>query len=75
LDEEKRTRLQEVLVKQAVYTVGFYDGSAIVNVEIGVAKQEVLRKLKTMLKKAKLDPENLAPPRPWTSSRPRCGAG
>ena len=59
LDEEKRTRLQEVLVKQAVYTLGFYDGSAIVNVEIAVTKQEVVRKLKVMLKKANLDPEKL----------------
>ena len=39
LDEEKRTRLQELLVKQAVYTLGFYDGSAIVNTEGGVTKQ------------------------------------
>ena len=58
-DDEKRARLQAVLDAQAVYTVGFYDGSVIVNAEGGVGKQEVLRKLKTMLKKAKLDPEKL----------------
>ena len=58
-DDEKRARLQAVLDTQAVYTVGFYDGSAIGNVEIGVTKQEVVRKLKNMLKRAKLDPEKL----------------
>ena len=59
LDEEQRTRLQAVLAKQAVYTLGFYAGSAIANVESVVTKQEVVRKLKTMLKKAKLDHEKL----------------
>ena len=69
-DDEKRTRLQAVLDAQAVYTLGFYEESAIVNAEGSIGKQEVLRKLKVMLKKANLDP-----PRPWTSTRPSCGAG
>ena len=46
LDEEQRTRLQAVLDKQAVYTLGFYDGSAIVNTEHGITKQKVLMQLR-----------------------------
>ena len=59
MDEEQRARLQAVLDKQDVYTLGFYNGTAIANVENVTTKQEALRKLKVMLKKAKLDPEKL----------------
>ena len=59
LDEEQRARLQAVLDKQDLYTLGFYNDTAIVNVENPVTKQEVVRKLKVMLKKANLDPEKL----------------
>ena len=53
LDDEKRARLQAVLDAQAVYTLGFYEESTIVNTEGNIGKQEVLRKLKAMLKKAR----------------------
>ena len=59
LNEEKKTRLQAVLDAQAVYTLGFYKESTIVNTEGDVGKREVLRKLKVMVKKANLDPEKL----------------